>query len=141
MGFGSSVEQTVTGLPLIIQTTSFSFSIPKSGVLFNFEVSVDILLLRELSANQNFIFTLIRSASTNGTMIPANPYTSTGYTATVTFTQNFVATVYTASQINIGSIAVSPGDRIVVQVTPNPSPIDSAVIMIAMTAGLSYSPT
>ncbi len=103
----------------------FAFPIPFAGTVQNLQISADLLVASVVSINTlgleyEFTVFLAPSAPNNGIDHIASPYVTTPLTESLTFGfPNNVITAGTfraATNLNLGSITVAPGDRIGVHV-------------------------
>lgn len=154
MGFGSNTVATIdafgesTSPP---QAGGFSFAVPADGTLQNLQVSADLLVSSPFSINTiglQYEFTVIRSPSNpnNGIGHIASPYLSTPLTSSLQFgfpNQVIVpGTFYAATNLNnLGSLAVSAGDRIGIRVRTLTStdPSASDITQLSFSATLTYA--
>ena len=154
MGFGSATVEVINGAG---ESTSppeaggFAFPIPDAGVLRNLQVSVDLLVASVASINVTpltYVFTvfLAPSATNSGVWHLAAPYVTTAFTTSVTFGGGAPAivagTFYAATNLALGPLAVSAGDRVGIRirtaVASDPSAAD--ITQVSYSASLSYSP-
>jgi hypothetical protein len=150
MGFGSSSingPNFAVGSPI---ETSYAFTVPQAGTLHHLQATVDALYAASaFSAPQvTYTFTLLKSPCNAGTgcqSLAPNPYTATSLSTTVCFAaltpSPSVMLPFSACNQNNGSISVAAGDRIVLQLTSNPSPVPRpSIFALAFSAGLFFTP-
>jgi hypothetical protein len=154
LGFGNSSVETIDGSGQSTfppQAGGFSFPVPFTGTIQNLQVSADLLAASSVFINTvgleyDFTVFISHSVPNDGTGHIASSYTTTSLVSSVHF--GFPYTIitpgnfYTATNINLGSIAVSAGDRIGVRVRTLSStdPSASDITQLAFSASLSYSP-
>lgn len=154
MGFGNSTVAVIDGSgesTMPPQAGGFSFPVHADGTIQNLQVSVDLLVASVVSINTlglQYEFTVFRapSAPNDGIDHLSSAYVTTPLTTTVRF--GFPNTVVTAgtfrtgTNINLGSIAVSAGDRVGIRVrtlgVTDPSAAD--ITQLSFSASVSYVP-
>lgn len=154
MGFGNSAVAVIDGSgesTMPPQAGGFSFPVHADGTIQNLQVSVDLLVASVVSINTlglEYEFTVFRSPSipNNGIDHAALPYVTTPLSTTVRFgfPNNVITagTFRTATNVNLGSLAVSAGDRIGIRVrtlsATDPSAAD--ITQLSFSASVSYVP-
>jgi hypothetical protein len=154
MGFGSSTVETIDASgqsTMPPEAGGFAFPVPGSGTIRNLQVSADLLVASVVSINTlglqyDFTVFVAPSAPNNGTDHLSSPYVTTPLTTSVRFgfpnTVVTAGTFRTATNINLGSIIVSAGDRIGVRVrtlgATDPSAAD--ITQLSFSATFSYVP-
>ncbi len=155
MGFGSSTVEVINGSGESTsppQAGGFAFPIPFPGTIQTLQVSADLLVASVVSINTlglqyDFTVFVAPSAPNNGIDHIASPYVTTPLTTSVRFgfpnTVITAGTFRTSTNINLGSVVVSAGDRVGVRVrtlqTTDPSAAD--ITQLSFSATLSYVPT
>lgn len=148
MAFGNSF---INGPDIAVNSplqTGYAFSVPRDGWLHNLQANADLLYtINNITPapQQNITFTLLRSPANFGCQhaVP-NAYTAL-LSTTVCFSAfpsplGFLTPASSSSQ-NAGSVAVSAGDRIVLQVSADPAPINiNFIFALALSAGVFYTP-
>ena len=153
MGFGSQTVETIgpggeSTNP--VEVGGFAFTIPHTGMIKSIQISADILVTSIVSINTIpviYHFTVIRAPSVpnNGICHIASPYLTTPLKSSLTFggPTNTVlpGTYYNATNINPGSLAVTAGDRICVQVRTESAsdPSTSDINQLSFSASLIYA--
>jgi hypothetical protein len=153
MGYGSNTVEVIDGAgesTMPPEAGGFGFPIPADGVVANLQVSADLLVASVVSINTlglQYDFTVFRapSAPNNGVDHIASVYLTTPLTTSIRF--GFPNTIITAgtfraaTNINLGTLNVSVGDRIGVRVrtlaATDPSAAD--ITQLSFSATLSYS--
>ncbi|ANB50981.1 hypothetical protein [Powai lake megavirus] len=152
LGFGSSIVQIIDLDGESIspsETGGFSFPIPFNGIIQNLQVSADIFVATTTSINDipiRYVYTVFRAPSVpnNGLSHVSASYVTTALASTLTFdgpTNPVVAdTFYTASNISLGTLPVSVGDRVGVRIraTPGSDPSTADITQSSFNASLSY---
>ncbi|MBO7747335.1 hypothetical protein I8J29_24425 [Paenibacillus sp. MWE-103] len=154
MGFGSSTVEVIDGSgesTMPPEAGGFAFPIPFAGTVQNLQISADLLVASVVSINTlglQYDFTVFRSPSApnNGIDHLSSPYLTTPLTSSVRFgfPNNIVTagTFRSATNINLGSLVVAPGDRIGIRVrtlaSTDPSAAD--ITQLSFSASLSYTP-
>ena len=142
MSFGSS--QIVNPVSSPVQYTQYAFTIPTSGTLHNLQASVDAHFIANTAQNLwTYNFTVFRSACI-GTENPTIPYSSTGFSTSVTLPATGVNTFPNGQYVSVcnstpGPIPVASGDRIAMLLTSNLFGSPPALDEIGFTAGMFYS--
>lgn len=143
MAFGSSNLQGTVDPGVTVTDTAFAFTAPSAGTISNLRVSVDSIYAIGAPATPfTFTFTVLSSPCTQGSL---TPYSSTGISATASTTAPTAPiSVLTAGGAGCGSssssFAVSPGDRVVIRVTPNEAIPATTLANLAFSAGLVFTP-
>ena len=153
-GFGSSTVGVIDGSG---ESTSppeaggFAIPVAADGTIGNLQVSVDLLVASVVAINTlglQYQFTVFRAPSVpnNGIDHPAASFVTTPLTTSVRF--GFPNTIITAgtfrsaTNLNLGTISVTAGDRIGIRVrtlTPtDPSAAD--VTQLSFSATMTYAP-
>jgi hypothetical protein len=154
MGFGSHTVEVIDALgesTMPPEAGGFAIPIPFDGTLQNLRISADLLVASVVSINTTglqYDFTVFRSPGPPGNGIDAlaSPYVTTALTSSLRFGfPNNVITAGTfrsATNINVGSLAVSAGDRIGIRVrtleATDPSAAD--ITQLSLSATLTYVP-
>lgn len=120
LGFGVTIPNSVT--PFIPESAATAFPVPFDGTVQNLQISADLTTTNELGSINTvpveYVFTVYIAPSfpNDGLSHVASPYVDTALTSTLTIggPANPVApdTSYAATNINLGSLAVSAADRI-----------------------------
>ena len=155
MGFGNHTVEVIAGSgesTMPPEPGGFAFPIPFSGTIQNLQVSADLLVASVASINvtglqYDFTVFVAPSVPNDGMAHPSSPYVTTALTTAVRFgapsTPVIAGTFYTSTNINTGSIIVSPGDRVGVRVrtlaATDPSAAD--ITQLSFSATLSYAPS
>ncbi len=147
MGFGSS-DPAITLIDPVatISRTSFAFTVPAAGTLHDLRVSVDanflLAAITPIPATA-FTFTLLISPCAGTSGSATLPYVATGLNAIASFPATTLpispSTLLNACGTSTGSIPVSAGDRVVLQITSNQTLLPG-VTLLGLSAGLLYSP-
>lgn len=154
MGFGSSTAATIDGAG---ESTSppeaggFAFPVPASGTIEHLQVSVDLLVASVTSINTlglEYEFTVFvsPSAPNDGIDHPASPYVTSALASSVRVgAPNTVITPGTfrsATNVNLGSIAVAAGDRIGIRVRTRSATDASAadITQLSFSASVAFIP-
>jgi hypothetical protein len=159
MGFGNSAVETIDGSgesTLPPQAAGFTFPIPFDGIVQNLQISADLLVASVASINVTpltYVFTVFRAPSVpnDGTahITPTSAYATTAFNSSVTFGGPgspigplVAGTYYGASNLTLGPLAVSTGDRIGIRVRTDVASDPSAadITSLAFNASLSYVP-
>jgi hypothetical protein len=154
LGFGSSTVSVIDGAG---ESTSppeaggFAFPVPADGTIGDLQVSVDLLVASVVSINTlglQYEFTVFRAPSipNNGIDHAAASFVTTPLTTPVRF--GFPNTVITAgtfrsaTNLNLGTISVTAGDRIGIRVrtvgSTDPSAAD--ITQLSFSASVTYVP-
>jgi hypothetical protein len=155
MGFGNHTVEVIDAggeSTMPPEAAGFAFPIPFDGVVTNLQISADLLVASVAFINTvglQYDFTVFRapSAPNNGIDHIAANYVTTPLTSSVRF--GFPNTVITAgtfraaTNLNLGSLNVSAGDRIGVRVRTLQSTDASAadITQLSFSASLSYNPS
>lgn len=141
MGFGSDALLTgpLVDPALTATYSSFAFTVPQAGTLYNLWGTVDANYLVTGSGTFPFVYTIYHSSVVNGT---PTPYTATTLTATATLTPPATTPgLRSAFGNSATSLAVAAGDRIVLVVTPTTAiPATTQLGLAGFNAGVLYSP-
>jgi hypothetical protein len=153
MGFGNRTVQVIDGSG---ESTSppesggFAFTVPFTGTIQHLQISADLLVASVSSINTIgllYEFTVFRSPSfpNDGVSHISSPYVTTPLTSSLIFGFPFTSLVpgnfYSATNINLGSLAVTAGDRIGVRIrTLNfTDPSASDITQLSFNASLFYT--
>jgi hypothetical protein len=155
MGFGSHTVEVINGSgesTMPPEAGGFAIPIPFDGTIKNLRISADLLVASVVSINTlglQYDFTVFRSPGSPGNGIDtlASPYVTTPLTSSLRFGfPNNVITAGTfrsATNINVGNLAVTAGDRIGIRVrtlaSTDPSAAD--ITQLSLSATLTYTPT
>ncbi|MDR6883776.1 hypothetical protein [Bacillus sp. 3255] len=155
MGFGNSTVEVIDGSgesTMPPEAGGFAFPIPFNGTVQNLQISADLLVASVVSINTlglEYVFTVFRAPSVpnNGIDHISSPYLTTALTSSVRFgfPNNIITagTFRTATNLNLGSLNVSAGDRIGIRVrtlaSTDPSAAD--ITQLSFSASLSYTPS
>jgi hypothetical protein len=153
MGFGNHTVEVIDGSgesTSPAEVAGFSFPIPFAGTVQNLQISADLLVASVVSINTlglQYDFTVFRAPSVpnNGIDHLASGYVTTPLTGSVRFgfpnTVITAGTFRTATNINLGSLVVSAGDRIGIRIrtlaSTDPSAAD--ITQLSFSASLSYT--
>lgn len=152
MGFGSNTVETILGGESTMppQAGGFAFPIPANGTVQNLQISADLLVASVASINvtpltYHFTVFLAPSAPNSGVSHLASNYVTTPFTASVTFggpANPVVAGLfYAATNIALGPLNVSTGDRIGIRIRTDEASDPSApdITQLSFSATLSYT--
>ncbi|NBC68851.1 hypothetical protein GT003_07615 [Paenibacillus sacheonensis] len=153
MGFGNHTVEVIDGSgesTMPPEAGGFAFPIPFAGTVQNLQISADLLVASVVSINTlglQYDFTVFRSPSApnNGIDHSSSPYLTTPLTSSVRFgfPNNIITagTFRSATNINLGSLIVSAGDRIGIRVrtfaATDPSAAD--ITQLSFSASLTYT--
>jgi hypothetical protein len=153
MGFGSNTIEVINGSgesTMPPEAGGFAFAIPFSGTIQNLQISTDLLVASVSSINVTpltYHFQVFHAPSVpnNGISHISSPYVTTTLTSSVTIggpgNPVVAGTFYSATNINLGSLAVSAGDRIGVRIRTDPAsdPAAADITQLSFSASLFYS--
>jgi hypothetical protein len=154
MGLGNSTVAVIDGggeSTMPPEAGGFSFPVHANGTIENLQVSVDLLVASVVSINTvglQYEFTVFRAPSVpnNGIDHVSSSYVTTPLSTSVRFgfPNNVITagTFRTATNVNLGSIAVSAGDRIGIRVRTLSATDSSAadITQLSFSASVSYVP-
>ncbi|WP_054028125.1 hypothetical protein [Bacillus sp. FJAT-28004] len=155
MGFGNRTVEIIDGSgesTMPPNAGGFAFPIPFAGTVQNLQISADLLVASVTSINVTpliYDFTVFFAPSdpNNGISHLSSFYVTTPLTSSLTFggpTNTVTAgTFYTATNINVDSFTVEPGDRIGIRIRTRESSDPSAanITQLSFSASLSYTPS
>jgi hypothetical protein len=139
MGFGSSSNAFFSP----VQFGRFAFSAPSNGTLVGLRVSADAHFVPNTAQAQlDYVFTIMRSPGASGLTTTYVPIALSAIAtfAPTTFTTYPVGAYVTASGVVQGSIPITAGDRLVLQVSSNMPGTPPALDELSFQAGLLLIP-
>ncbi|CAH6420120.1 Hypothetical protein KVN_LOCUS20 [uncultured virus] len=153
MGFGNHTVEVIDGAgesTMPPEAGGFAFPIPFDGTVQNLQISADLLVTSVVAINTvglqyDFTVFLAPSVPNNGIDHISAPYVTTPLTSSVRFgfpnTTITAGTFRTATNLNLGSLLVTAGDRIGIRVRTlagtNASAAD--ITQLSFSASLSYT--
>lgn len=143
MGFGAATLLTGVAATDEITHAGYSFVVPAAGTLHNLAVSVNaVTTALGLPAATPVVFTIYTSPAPAGTAITPPTYTASTLTATATLpASTALVQSLAASAASATSIPVAAGTRVTIVVTPGLAINLLDVSLLALNAGVMFSPS